>query len=338
MSPKLLTRDQFREGVFARDRHKCVLCEAMAQDAHHILERRLFPDSGYYLDNGASVCGPCHIECEKTNISCDRLREIIGIKTPVLPPHFYSDVTYDKWGNIVLPDGKRLRGELFDDPSVQKILSEKLPDFVNYVKYPRTWHLPWSENVKKDDRIIESLEQFVGKRVIVTVKQDGENTTMYPDYLHARSINSGSHPSRNWVKSLHGKISSNIPDGFRVCGENLYAKHSIHYQNLTSYFQMFSIWNEQNMCHSWDETKEWSALLGLELVPVLYDGIWNEKLIKSFNLKLYEGNECEGYVVRLANQFSYRDFKTSVAKFVRKDHVQTHGHWMRSQLVVNGLK
>lgn len=27
-APKLLTRDQFREGVLARDEHKCVICGA----------------------------------------------------------------------------------------------------------------------------------------------------------------------------------------------------------------------------------------------------------------------------------------------------------------------
>ena len=44
----LLTRDQFREGVFKRDNHKCVICRAPAVDAHHIIERRLWTDGGYY--------------------------------------------------------------------------------------------------------------------------------------------------------------------------------------------------------------------------------------------------------------------------------------------------
>jgi len=49
MSDQLLTRDEFREGVFARDRHTCVNCRKPGVDAHHIMERRLFPDGGYYL-------------------------------------------------------------------------------------------------------------------------------------------------------------------------------------------------------------------------------------------------------------------------------------------------
>lgn len=59
-----MDRTQFRNQVFKRDNHKCVICSSPAEDVHHILERRLFPDGGYELGNGASVCGTCHIKCE----------------------------------------------------------------------------------------------------------------------------------------------------------------------------------------------------------------------------------------------------------------------------------
>ena len=88
---ELLTRDAFREGVFKRDGHKCVNCGADAVDAHHIIERRLFDDGGYYLNNGASVCTPCHIKSEQTVISCEDLREKAGITKIVLPGHLYDD-------------------------------------------------------------------------------------------------------------------------------------------------------------------------------------------------------------------------------------------------------
>src|SRR3546814_17638272 len=65
--PILLTRTAFREGVFARDENRCVFCPLPAEDAHHIIERRLWPDGGYYLDNGASVCRAHHIRCETTD-------------------------------------------------------------------------------------------------------------------------------------------------------------------------------------------------------------------------------------------------------------------------------
>jgi hypothetical protein len=340
MEEKLLTRDEFREAVFKRDGYKCVICKNEAQDAHHILERRLYNNGGYYLSNGASLCGPCHIKAEQTTIQAQELRDIIGIKEVILPDHLYRDHIYDKWGNVILPDGTRMRGELYYDDSVQKILKEGnvLNQFRAYVKYPRTYHLPWSESATDDDRMLLNTTCFEGKEVVVTVKMDGENTSMYNDHIHARSIDGRHHVSRDWVKNLHSKIQYDIPDGWRLCGENLYAKHSIKYTNLESYFLLFSIWNEKNECLSWSDTEEWSKLLGLPLVPTLYRGIFDENKIKKLHKAEFQGNECEGYVIRIADSFKYRDFKNSIAKFVRKDHVRTHGHWTNTHVTVNELQ
>jgi hypothetical protein len=288
MIPRLLTRDEFRHQVFERDKHLCVVCKSHAKDAHHILERRLFPDSGYYIDNGASVCDNCHKKSEMTIISCDELRALAGIKQVIMPPHLYPDHQYTKWGDVILDNGMRLRGELFFDESVQKVLKEGLvlSLYTHYVKYPRTYHLPWSPGANSDDRILDDLNNFKNKEVIVTLKMDGENTTMYSDYIHSRSLTENSHPSRNWVKSFHSQIKHNIPEGWRVCGENLFAKHSIEYSNLESFFLCFSIWNEKNICLSWDETVEWASLLGIQMVQPIYRGMFDEKKIK----KLFQPN------------------------------------------------
>lgn len=309
-------------------------CRNHAVDAHHIIERRLFPDGGYYLDNGAGVCKEHHLLAETTQLSCDELREACGIDTVVLPPHFYPDERYDKWGNVILPNGRRLKGELFEDPSVQKIITPVLHLFDNRVKYPRTWHLPWSESVNKDDRSLslETVSAWYGTEVVVTEKMDGENTTMYRDYLHARSVEFNSHVSRNWIKNYHAQIAANIPEGMRICGENLWAKHSIAYENLPSYFMVFSMW-EGTRCLSWDETVEWCALLNLDMVPMLYRGPFSLKL----DLPVLPREFHEGYVIRPARSFTLREFPTHVGKYVRKNHVQTHGHWMRSQFTPNKL-
>ena len=74
-----------------------------------------------------------------------------------MPPHLYRDQPYDKWGNPVLPNGTRLRGELFDDASVQKVLAPVLALFTDRVKYPRTYHLPWSPGLTDDDRKLDDL-------------------------------------------------------------------------------------------------------------------------------------------------------------------------------------
>lgn len=340
MSENLLTRDIFRESVFERDSYKCVICSKPAVDAHHIIERRLFSDGGYYIDNGASLCAEHHIEAEQTTLSCDEIREKCGIETIILPDHFYDDNQYDKWGNIILPNGNRVKGELFYDESVQKILKQGgvLDLFVKYVKYQRTYHLPWS-NLLKDDRILENDNHFHGKRVIGTLKMDGENTTMYNDYIHARSLESASHETRNWVKGLWSRISYLLDDNMRICGENLYAVHSVKYDELPTYFMMFSIWIE-NKCLSWDETVEYGKILGLETVPVFYDGIYDkDKIIAEFEKYRLKN---EGYVIRLADEFYYQDFRKSIAKYVRPEFRQivnnSHGHWISKKIEVNKLK
>lgn len=333
----VLTRDEFRSQVFERDGHRCVVCRNPAKDAHHILERRLWDDGGYYLDNGVSLCTDCHIKAEQTVLSCEEIRNAAGIDRVVLPEHLYSDVEYDKWGNMILADNRRIQGELFHDESVQKILGEGgvLNDFAPYVRYPRTYHLPWSNCTSGDDKVHDNTSFFDGKEVVVTVKMDGENSSLYPGYMHPRSINYSPHPSRSWVKSLHAKMGYNIPNGWRVCGENLFAKHSIHYHNLQSYFLMFSIWNDKNWCLSWDDTIEWAQLLDLQLVSVLYRGIWDEDVIRNIPCNEHDGDDCEGYVVRVSSELHYSEFRRSFAKYVRPDHVNTSHNWKYQAVVKN---
>lgn len=344
---ELLNRDDFRNGVFERDNYKCVICGEPAVDAHHIMERRLFINGGYFLDNGASLCEKHHLEAEMTTISPEEIREAIGIKNIILPEHLYEDIEYDKWGNEVLKNGQRAKGELFNDESVQKILKsgDVLHLFTDRIKYSRTYHLSWSPGMNRDDRKMPDETIFNNKQVVITEKLDGENTTMYLDYLHARSINTDSHPSRHWVKNEWAQKGYNIPEGWRVCGENLYAKHAIHYSKangnaLKSYFYMFSIWDHNNICLSWDETKEWAELLNFELVPVLYEGKWDLDFIKGLNEKMESNpNTMEGYVVRIRDEFPYGMFKHYVGKYVRENHVQNnHGHWARQKIIPNELK
>lgn len=339
---KLLTRDEFRNSVFARDKNQCIYCEINpAQDAHHIMERRLFDGSGgYYIENGASLCGDCHIKAEQTLISPDDLYEKLGTKR-VLPEHLYEDYRYTKWGDIQNSNGSRVKGELFYDESVQKILSSAnlLNLYSEYIKYPRTFHAPFSLGRSDDDKVLKDYSGFEGREVVVTVKLDGESTSGYSDgYIHARSLDSNNHESRNYIKNLLNQKLYELPKGWRVCGENLYAKHSIHYNNLKSYFYMFSIWNDKNECLSWDETEEWAKLLDIQIVPVLYRGIWNESTVKGLYTEQYEGCECEGFVFRVSDKFSYSTFKKHVGKFVRESHIQTNQHWIKTRVVKNVLQ
>lgn len=122
MSP-LLTREAFQAQVFARSAGRCVLCPAMAVDAHHILDRKLFSDGGYVLINGAAVCAQCHWACETTQVSVEQVRLAAGITQAHLPPGWDPDVIYDKWGNRCWPSGARSLGPLGEDAGMLRALA-----------------------------------------------------------------------------------------------------------------------------------------------------------------------------------------------------------------------
>ncbi|MGW6978954.1 RNA ligase family protein [Streptomyces sp. NPDC054932] len=201
------------------------------------------------------------------------------------------------------------------------------------VHYPRTPHVPWSPGVAADDLRAVGPAGLAGREVVVTEKLDGENTTLYADGLHARSLDSAHHPSRAWVKGLQGRIGAGIPAGWRVCGENLYARHSIPYEDLDSWFYGFSVWDGEH-CLDWDRTVRFLRGLGVPTPRVLWRGTFDERALRKLRL---DTTRQEGYVVRTADGFTREEFGRCVAKWVRGGHVQTSTHWMFAQVVPNGL-
>lgn len=205
----------------------------------------------------------------------------------------------------------------------------------NAVKYPRTPHLPWSPGATADDVFAATLKNFEGREVVVTEKMDGENTSLYRDGMHARSIDGRAHASRDWVKRWRAGIAHELPAGWRFCGENVYARHLMGYEDLSHYFYLFSVWTDENVCLNWRETEEWADLLSCARPQVLYQGMWDEKLIR--DIEIDESRE-EGYVVRTCEGFVFAEFREHLAKWVRPNHVQTDQHWMHAEIVPNKLE
>ena len=209
---------------------------------------------------------------------------------------------------------------------------------MTYTKYPRTWHLPDSPNRGADgDHAYADYSTFEGREVVVTEKLDGENTTIYADgYTHARSISSGYHPTRTWVRALAGRVAHALPEGWRICGENTYGRHSIAYDALPSYFQLFAVYDDEDMCLWWDDTKEWAARLGVDLGagalprPVHHD-----------RARCWTGRPRSAPSAR-ASWSAGRTRSTRRAPAGRRqarppDHVKTDQHWMHGEVPANGL-
>jgi len=207
------------------------------------------------------------------------------------------------------------------------------------MKYPRTFHLPFSKGITSDDKIIQNLDFLKNSEVVVTLKMDGENTTMREDKIYARSEDSMDDPSRHWVKNLYYSLNYKL-NGRILCGENLYAEHSIHYKNLKSYFYLFGVWDSNyEWCFDWDVVESTAKELSLELVPILYRGKFDLDILRELSkIKSYEGNEVEGFVVRTIKGFPRSDFCLCVAKFVRENHVKTDSHWKYSKIIKNEIR
>jgi hypothetical protein len=203
-------------------------------------------------------------------------------------------------------------------------------------KYPRSYHLPYSPGAKNDDRINNDVSFLIGKEIILSEKLDGSNTAFSNIGVFGRSH---AEPSRNsWdVKmwELYELIKSSIDEDLFIFGENMYGIHSIEYSELTSYFYMFGI-RYKDVWLSWDEIEEYSYLLNIPTVPVLFKGIVNsekelENLVKDLSSKpSCLGGVREGVVVRLKDSFNDDNFSNSLLKYVRKDHVTTDQHWSKN--------
>jgi len=213
-------------------------------------------------------------------------------------------------------------------------------------KYPRTWHLPFSPGGTNDDKRLINTDQFLNVIVSITEKMDGSNVCLERDNVYARSHGQPPvHISFDMLKSVHARVKHKIPKNWQVFGEWMFAKHSIKYNNLPHYLLLFAIRDiESGKWLKYDQVILFSRKIGVGIVPLLYVGSYKtaqnlKRDIESWTeQESVYGTECEGIVIRLAREYSDEEFPTSVAKWVRPDHVQTDRHWKNQKLIKNELK
>jgi hypothetical protein len=257
----LLTRQQFNERVFKRDKHKCVFCKKPAVDAHHILDRKLFLDGGYYLDNGASVCEDCHLRCEQCDLTVEEVRAACGITNVVLPPELSPDVSYDKWGKV---------NKMF--------------------KYPRTRHIRGSR-FQEGDHDLEAApwEELEGNFIVSEEKMDGANCGMSFSAQGDLLLQSRGHYLTGGPREKHFSLLKQwasvhqeaffyvLGSRYVMYGEWMYAKHTMFYDALPHYFMEFDVFDTENSVFLSTEARQ-ELLYGSDVklpviqVKVLADG------------------------------------------------------------------
>lgn len=211
-------------------------------------------------------------------------------------------------------------------------------------KYNRTFHFPFSKGATNDDKIASNISSVIGSEIIITEKLDGSNTSLEANGCFART-HSGPpvHPSFDGLKALHASIKHKIPVETQLFGEWCFAKHSIFYNDLPSYFMIFNVRDmKNNSWSSWEEVELWAKEIEVNTVPVLFKGKVNseielQKMIESFMIQPSKcGGIIEGVVVRVAYDFEEQCFSNNVFKYVRANHVDPNNdHWIHNEIIRN---
>ena len=203
-------------------------------------------------------------------------------------------------------------------------------------KYPRTYHFNWSPGSTNDDRISDSVDHLIGIDIVIPEKLDGSNSSITKNGVYGRShVDFSKNPWDREMWNIYYKIKNDLSDNVFLFGENMEGIHSIEYTNLTSYFYIFGV-RDNNIWIPWQEVEEYSYLLDIPTVPILFKGRVNsEKELKELTENLSKqpsslGGIREGVVVRNANMFHNDDFSINIAKWVRAGHVTTSAHWTRN--------
>lgn len=215
-------------------------------------------------------------------------------------------------------------------------------------KYGRTYHYPFSPGTTSDDRINHSYWKDIQniETLIHTEKLDGENNCMNKFGVFARShIAPTNSPWTSQIRERWKFIKNDLGD-IELFGENLYAIHSIEYEQIESYYYIFAV-RCLDKWLSWEEVKFYAAMFDLPTVPEIsvqsvkeLDSKTLEKQIISYaqepsvfgSIDTLTQKDCtrEGIVSRNIGEYSINEFAHNVFKYVRKGHVKTDEHWSRN--------
>jgi hypothetical protein len=214
-------------------------------------------------------------------------------------------------------------------------------------KYNRTFHFPFSPGATNDDKVATSMDNLIGVPIVLTEKVDGSNTSLETKGCFARTHSGApTHASFDGLKALHAEVGFQIPEGMQLFGEWCFARHSIAYEALPSYFLMFGVREldaDDPFWYSWEEVEFWAEFFGLHTVPVLFKGTVNsekelKELIESLMIQPSAcGGIREGVVARVQREFKDDEFPTCIMKCVRANHVQTSEHWKDQEIIRNKL-
>lgn len=212
------------------------------------------------------------------------------------------------------------------------------------MKFPRTFHLPYSPGKGSDDKTMQPtyVSMFVDTPILITEKLDGENQFWSSTEFHLRSESSTGGQLRSKAKARHAAIKRFIPKNIGLFVEDISNKHSIEYKDTSEeFFVIRAIDTNEQRFLTWAETKAIAQSCGLPVVPTKYEGTAFTDGMFEFVVNRHAetqsvlgGGESEGIVVSRVLDMRYPTEMWHVfnVKWVRANHVQTDEHWERTAL------
>ena len=194
--------------------------------------------------------------------------------------------------------------------------------------------MPFSPGCQRDDKFIKTVSHLLNTDVVITEKLDGGNVCLESEDVFARSHEGPpSHPSFGELKALHSTLKYQIPQDVQVFGEWCLAIKSLEYTEVLPAYLFIIAIRENGVWKSWQDTQNWASDLCLPTVPQIALTRFSSVQDMKCQVEAITGTasaygpEKEGVVVRRIDEITDEDFEVSVAKWVRKDHVQDDEHW-----------
>lgn len=157
---------------------------------------------------------------------------------------------------------------------------------MKFLKYPKTYHLEGSAGFDTKHKNCYPLNVLDGKYIVIEEKIDGANSAISFDsngqlFLQSRGhyLNGGPRERffslfKQWANRWRNDLWNLLSDRYVVYGEYTFAKHTIFYNRLPSYFLEFDIFDKKDG-YFLSTKKRQELLAGLNFihsVPIIYSG------------------------------------------------------------------
>jgi hypothetical protein len=215
-----------------------------------------------------------------------------------------------------------------------------------------------------DDKHLDETESkafIADNSLIVEEKIDGTNvgihfTSSGQLVLQCRGhlITEGMHPQydlfKQWTVVKRPVLEARLEDRYILFGEWMYARHSVHYRQLSHYFFEFDIYDKRIEAFlSLELRMTFLEAANIETVPVLHRGaVARDDLAKLIGPSRFDScfdNPCtkrtDNLIEGLYLRTEANGLVTGRAKFVRPEFVEKvkqSTHWQHQTVVPNLLK